>query len=37
AHAVTPIENPNKIRHGRKTVARILTELTARRRAEANA
>jgi len=27
AHAVTPIENPMKIRHYRKTIARILTQI----------
>ncbi|MDA0193620.1 MAG: 50S ribosomal protein L29 [Bacteroidetes bacterium] len=27
AHAVTPIENPMKIRHSRKTIARILTQI----------
>ena len=29
-HAVSPIENPTKIRIGRKTVARLLTEINAR-------
>ena len=28
AHAVSPIENPMRIRESRKQVARILTELT---------
>ena len=27
AHAITPIENPMKIRHARKLIARIQTEL----------
>jgi len=27
AHAVTPIENPMKIRHSRRTIARILTQM----------
>lgn len=30
AHAITPIENPMKIRHNRKLVARILTEIKNR-------
>jgi len=29
-HAVSPIENPNKIKEQRKTVARIKTELRKR-------
>jgi large subunit ribosomal protein L29 len=29
-HAITPIENPMKIRHSRKLVARLKTELTAK-------
>jgi len=29
-HAVSPIENPIKIRDSRKTVARIATEITKR-------
>ncbi len=33
-HAVSPLENPMKIRHYRKTVARILTELRKRETAE---
>ncbi len=28
AHAVSPIENPMRIRESRKQIARILTELT---------
>ena len=28
AHAITPIENPMKIKHSKKTVARILTQIT---------
>ncbi|MEQ9426397.1 MAG: 50S ribosomal protein L29 [Cyclobacteriaceae bacterium] len=27
AHAITPIENPLKIRHSKKTIARILTQI----------
>lgn len=30
-HAVSPIENPMKIRHSRKNVARLQTELTKRK------
>ncbi len=30
AHAVTPLENPNKIRESRKAVAQMLTELRKR-------
>ncbi|MCQ2299205.1 MAG: 50S ribosomal protein L29 [Bacteroidales bacterium] len=33
-HAVSPIENPNKIKESRKTIARCLTELRAREIAE---
>jgi large subunit ribosomal protein L29 len=29
-HAVSPLENPNKIKEYRRTVARIKTELTKR-------
>ncbi len=29
-HAVSPLENPNKIKDYRKTIARIKTELTKR-------
>jgi len=29
-HAITPIENPMKIRHSRKLVARLKTELRAK-------
>ena len=29
-HAVSPLENPNKIKAYRRTIARILTELTKR-------
>lgn len=29
-HAVSPIENPNKIKESRKTIARCLTELRRR-------
>ena len=30
SHAVSPIENPNKIKESRKNIARCLTELRAR-------
>lgn len=31
-HAVSPIENPMKIRYTRKTVARLKTELSSRKK-----
>jgi large subunit ribosomal protein L29 len=34
-HAVSPIENPAKIKSSRKTVARLATELRSREIAEA--
>jgi len=34
AHAVSAIENPNRISAARKTIARLNTELTRRRAAE---
>lgn len=34
-HAVTPIENPNKIKEYRKTIARLKTEL-CKRQSQAN-
>lgn len=30
SHAVSPLENPNKIKESRKIIARCLTELRAR-------
>lgn len=33
-HAVSPLENPNKIKESRKNIARYLTELRARKIAE---
>lgn len=30
AHAITPIENPNRITQSRKEIARLLTELNSR-------
>lgn len=35
-HAVSPLDNPNKISATRKQIARILTELTKRQNAEQN-
>ncbi len=29
-HAISPIENPNKIKQSRRTIARMLTELRKR-------
>lgn len=34
SHVVSPLENPNKIKESRKTIARCLTELRAREIAE---
>lgn len=34
AHAVSAIENPNRMAAARKTIARLHTELTARKAAE---
>lgn len=30
SHAISPLDNPNKIREQRKTIARMLTELRSR-------
>jgi len=35
-HAVSPIENPNKIREYKRTIARLITELHARALKEQN-
>ena len=35
SHAVSPLENPNKIKESRKNIARCLTELRAREIASA--
>ena len=35
-HAVSPLDNPNKIGATRKQIARMLTELTKRQNAEKN-
>ena len=37
AHAVSAIENPNRISQTRKTIARLLTELTKRKAEKAAA
>jgi large subunit ribosomal protein L29 len=34
-HAVSPLDNPNKIRESRRTVAKLKTELRSRQSAEA--
>ncbi|MDY0342954.1 MAG: 50S ribosomal protein L29 [Lentimicrobium sp.] len=34
-HAVSPLENPNKIKNYRRTIARMLTELHKRKTTEA--
>lgn len=34
-HAVSPLENPNKIKAYRRTVARLMTELKKRQMAQA--
>lgn len=33
-HAISPVENPKRIPHAKKTVARIMTELRKRELAE---
>lgn len=33
-HAVSPLDNPNKLRETRKEIARMLTELTKRQKAD---
>lgn len=35
-HAVSPLENPNKIKTYRRTIARLITELRKRKLAEIN-
>lgn len=35
AHAVSPIENPMRIRNARRLIARLLTEITAKEKANA--
>ncbi len=34
SHAVSPMENPMQIKYARKTVARIMTELSRRNRSK---
>ncbi len=36
AHAISPIENPMRIRHTRRLIARLLTEISVRSRSAAN-
>ena len=36
-HAISPLENPNKIKAYRKTVARMATEITRRQKEAASA
>ena len=36
AHAISPIENPMRIRHTRRLIARLLTEISARSQSAAN-
>ncbi|SDM06783.1 large subunit ribosomal protein L29 [Catalinimonas alkaloidigena] len=36
AHAISPLENPMKIRFARKNIARLHTEITARNKASEN-
>jgi len=36
AHAISPLENPVRLKHSRKNVARLLTELTRREKEQAN-
>ncbi|HDR89128.1 MAG TPA: 50S ribosomal protein L29 [Bacteroidetes bacterium] len=33
-HAITPLDNPHKIMHTRRTIARLKTELNKRKREE---
>ena len=36
AHAISPLENPVRLKHSRKNVARLQTELTRRANEQAN-
>ena len=36
SHAVSPLENPLSIKYSRKKIARIMTEISYRRRLEKN-
>ena len=36
AHAISPLENPVRLKYSRKSVARLLTELTRREKQQVN-
>ena len=36
AHAISPLENPVRLKYNRKSVARLLTELTRREKKQVN-
>ena len=36
SHAVSPLENPLSIKYSRKKIARVMTELSSRKRLEKN-
>ena len=36
AHAISPLENPVRLKYNRKSVARLLTELTRREKEQVN-
>lgn len=36
AHAISPLENPVRLKHNRRSVARLLTELNRRENEQAN-
>ena len=36
AHAISPLENPARLKYNRKSVARLLTELTRREKERVN-
>ena len=35
-HAISPLDNPNKIKETKKTIARLKTELSSRKKTEGN-
>jgi len=35
-HVITPLDNPNKIKETKKTIARLKTELSSRKKEEGN-
>ncbi len=35
-HAISPLDNPNKIKETKKTIARLKTELSSRKNTEGN-